>query len=236
MAKGRRLEEGWDEPEGASASPDPWEASLVESIRGGGEGARTSWAELLTTYEDRLYAVCFRIVRNPDIARDLTQDAMVKVMQGFGSYDGRARLSTWMTRITMNVCLSYLRKQKLRRHASLDAPGGGGGRFSGGAGRDEGGMWNGLAQGTEPGAEERVEADEARSLILRAMGEVEPEHRAVLVLRDMQGLDYQEIAEALEVPVGTVKSRLFRARQALRGVVEKMGGGEGVRTRETDER
>ncbi len=208
----------------------------MESIRGGGEGARTSWAELLTAYEDRLYAVCFRIVRNPEVARDLTQDAMVKVMHGFGSYDGRARLSTWMTRITMNVCLSYLRKQKLRRHASLDAPSGGGGRFSGGGGREEGGMWNGLAQGTEPTAEDRVEADEARSLILRAMADVDPEHRAVLVLRDMQGLDYQDIADTLEVPVGTVKSRLFRARQALRGVVERMGGGEGATKRETEQR
>lgn len=236
MAKSRRLEEGWDEPEGATPSPDPWEAGIVESIRGGGEGARGSWSELLTAYEDRLYAVCFRIVRNPEVARDLTQDAMVKVMQGFGSYDGRARLSTWMTRITMNVCLSYLRKQKLRRHASLDAPGGGGGRFSGGGGRDEGGMWNGLAQGTEPVAEDRVEAQEARTLILRAMAEVDPEHRTVLVLRDMQGLDYQEIADALEVPVGTVKSRLFRARQALRGVVEKLGGGAMLESRETDER
>lgn len=206
----------------------------MESIRAGGEGARASWSELLTAYEDRLYAVCFRIVRNPEVARDLTQDAMVKVMQGFGSYDGRARLSTWMTRITMNVCLSYLRKQKLRRHASLDAPGGGGGRFSGGGGREEGGMWNGLAQGTEPEAEARVEAGEARSLILRAMGEVDPEHRTVLVLRDMQGLDYQEIADALEVPVGTVKSRLFRARQALRAVVEQLGGGAFLEPRETD--
>jgi RNA polymerase sigma-70 factor (ECF subfamily) len=176
-----------------------------------------------------MYAVCFRMVRDPDSARDLTQDTLVKVIQGFDSFDARARLSTWMTRIAMNVCLSHLRKQRLRRHASLETAG------AGGADR-EGGIGNGLPQGREPSAASRVEGGEAREFLLRAMERIDPEHRAVLTLRDLQGMDYREVAETLDVPVGTVKSRLFRARAALREAVEALGWKGGVDESSVDER
>lgn len=191
-------------------------------IRGGAVGVGTSggqsaaWSELLGRYQDRLFGVCFRMVGDREKAADLTQDAMVKIIEGLSSYDGRAKLSTWMIRVTMNVCLSRMRSDKLRRHASLE------------------GMAEGRREDRYPdlGARELsgpmgVERDEARRIVAEALLRIAPDQRAILVLRDSRGLDYDQIAEVLEVPVGTVKSRLFRARAALREVIEGMDSSAG---------
>lgn len=175
----------------------PSDLELVQAIRRGEAGA---WETLLKSYQNRLYTVCFRMVNDPELARDLTQEAMVRIIQGLDSYNGQAALSTWMIRITMNVCLSRLRSEKLRRHASLDhAP-------------------PGMAR--EPSSDERVLLDEQRGRLLDALNRIAPEHRSILVLRDVRGLDYEQVAEVLDLPVGTVKSRLFRARAALREALE----------------
>lgn len=210
-----------------AAEADAADRRLVEAIRdasrpGAPPGARAdAWTALLEAYEDRLFGVCMRMVRDPEVARDLTQDSMVKVLRGLDTYDGRARLSTWMIRVTMNVCLSHLRKQKLRRHASLEALGG-----AGGAGDMAKGPGSRGGEGAgEPAGVEGVERREAHAMVARALATLDPEHRQILILRDVQDLDYKDIAEALSVPVGTVKSRLFRAREALRNAMESLGGG-----------
>jgi RNA polymerase sigma-70 factor (ECF subfamily) len=167
-------------------------------------------AELLGAYQRRIYAVCYRMLGNVEEASDLTQDAIVKVLEGLDSYDRRARLSTWIIRVTMNCCLSHLRRQKVRRHGSLDEP-------TGPAGHARG---SDLPGPEEPSGLRRVEQAELREALLRGLAGLDPEMRAVMVLRDLQDLDYQQIAEVMEVPVGTVKSRLFRARNALRDAVE----------------
>ncbi len=219
------------------------------------DGRRTC-GELLTRAQGRLFAVCFRMLGSRQEAEELTQEAMVKILKGLDTYDGRrgGGVNTWMTRIAMNACLSYLRKQKLRKHASLDSmgsrfpvsggrPGSGGSRGLGGGGpgprlasagggshREEtaGGTGGMAGGGRELGPSERVELHERSVLVSAALGRVGPEHRAVLVLRDIQGLEYEQIADVLEMNIGTVKSRLFRARAALRGVIEQMeqGGSE----------
>ncbi|MHC5024525.1 MAG: RNA polymerase sigma factor [Planctomycetota bacterium] len=178
---------------------DRYEAGDVEAM-----------AELLGAYQRRIYSVCYRMLGNVEEATDLTQDAIVKILEGLNTYDRRARLSTWIIRVSMNCCLSHLRRQKVRRHRSLDEPAaeGGGSRAS-----------------RLPGPEElsgsrRVEQAELREILLRGLAGLDPEMRAVMVLRDLQDLDYQQIAEVMEVPVGTVKSRLFRARNALRDAVD----------------
>jgi RNA polymerase sigma-70 factor (ECF subfamily) len=162
------------------------------------------------------------MVRDRELATDLTQDAFVKVIQGLHSYDGRAKLSTWMIRVTMNVCLSRLRSEKLRRHASLEAmaerPRGGSEEGSGGlTAADQ------FSQIREQSQDESVEFHEDRERVLRALSTLDPDQRAVLILCDCRGLPYEQIAEVLGVAVGTVKSRLFRARAALRDAVEAMG-------------
>jgi RNA polymerase sigma-70 factor (ECF subfamily) len=184
------------------------ELQLIEAYRAGDPEAL---AELLVAYQRRVYGVCYRMVRNPEAAADLTQDSLIKVMEGLDSYDGRAAFSTWVIRVTMNCCLSHLRKERLRRHGSLDQP------------TAEGALPPSfhLPSEAELSGLRRVEQAEMRSVLLRALASLEPHMRAVLVLRDLQGLEYQQIGQVLGVPVGTVKSRLFRARAALRAAAEE---------------
>jgi RNA polymerase sigma-70 factor (ECF subfamily) len=187
------------------------ELQLIEAHR---RGDPEAIADLLRAYQRRVYAVCYRMVRNPDEASDLTQDALVKILEGIDSYDQRSAFSTWVIRVTMNCCLSYLRRKKVRRHGSLDEPA-------------EGSTSPRAAQIPATGelpAEEHVEQAERREVLFAAMRALEPQSRAILVLRDMQGLDYQQITEVLDMPIGTVKSRLFRARAALREAAEQRLG------------
>jgi len=187
------------------------ELQLVSDYRAGDADAL---GELLSSYQRRIYAICYRMVGNVDEAGDLTQEALLKVIEGLDSYDGRARLSTWIFRVSMNCCLSHLRRQKIRRHGSLDEiPEEGAAPLSAQ-----------IASEREPSGPERVEQTEARAVLLRVLGELEPDMRGILVLRDMQDLDYQQIAGVLQVPVGTVKSRLFRARAALHEAAQKILG------------
>ena len=152
------------------------------------------------------------MVRDRDQASDLTQDTLVRVIEGLPGFDGRSALSTWVIRIAMNGCLSHLRKARIRRHASLEGSGSAVARPI--RGREE-----------LSGAE-RVEYDEEALRLLDALECLDPETRAILVLRDLQELEYARIGEVLGIAVGTVKSRLFRARAALR---------EAMRTMETSE-
>lgn len=205
------------EQDAASARRAELDAQIIDRIRATPSAAerQAAWAELLQAHEDRIFATCLRMVRDYETARDLTQDSMVKVIQGLDSFDNRARFSTWLTRVAMNVCISHMRKRKLRRHASLDAPMGGEGDARGRSFSDA------LEAAPEPSGHERVERREDRDMLLAALDTLDPDHRAVLVLRDGQDLDYQQIGDVLGVPIGTVKSRLFRARAALREAIEK---------------
>ncbi|QOJ00285.1 MAG: RNA polymerase sigma factor [Phycisphaeraceae bacterium] len=203
-------------------TPMPDDASLV---RAAASGDSASAATLLTRHERRMFGLCYRIVNNRELAADLCQDAMVKILQGLGSYDGRAQFTTWMTRIVINVCLSKLRSEKLRRAASLDhGPGGGWSGGKGWRGDDdgEGRGGGGLAQEREPEAGLIVEQREVRQVVLAALAAIDPEQRVILLLRDQRGLDYDQIAEVMGIAVGTVKSRLFRARAALREAAERL--------------
>jgi RNA polymerase sigma-70 factor (ECF subfamily) len=123
-------------------------------------------------------------------------------------------------RVTINCCLSFLRREKVRSHASLDAHDAG--TVAGGktASREPGG---GGIRGREHSAGRGVEQEQNRAALVRALNSLDEESRALLVLRDLQDLDYQQLAEVFELPLGTVKSRLFRAREALRTALEGMG-------------
>lgn len=198
---------------------DP-DAVLLERARG---GDRVALGALLTEHEAMLFAVCLRTLGDRETARDITQDTLVKAIQSLEFFDGRSRFSTWITRIAINACLSHLRKQRLRKHASLDAPAGRGsgrGGFSGSSGSGGSGISQTLhSMEPEPGS--RIEQEETLECLDRAMARIDPEQRVLLSLRDVRGLDYARIADALGVPVGTVKSRLFRARAALREAMEE---------------
>ncbi len=193
--------------------PDP-DAALLRRAQ---SGDRAALSLLLTTHQDRLYAVCVRMVTDRTTAADLTQDTLVKIIQHLPTYDGRSQLTTWMIRIAMNTCLSYLRSQKHRRHTRLDPAGD---PPNSGSGRGEEGRGGHSPAARELPGSSGVELQEQRAIVSRALAELDPDHRAVLILRDVQGLDYDQIAGALSVPVGTIKSRIFRARAALREHIE----------------
>ena len=200
---------------------DARDIDLIHRLRG---GEAALWPEFIARYQDRLFAVCLRLVHDRDLASDLTQDTFVKVIQHLDKYDGRSKPSTWLIRIAMNVSLSKLRSQKLRRHASLDAPAGGGsGRGRGGArsGEESPSRGSQIAQNKELSGVAGVERDQERLALLEALRLVDDEQRAILILRDGHGLEYEQIAEALGIAIGTVKSRLFRARFALREAIER---------------
>lgn len=184
------------------------EQALIDKVLG---GDRAALGELLRGCERRLYNVCLRMVSNRDDAAELTQDAMVKIVQNLDSFRGDARLTTWMTRIAMNLCLSHLRKRKHRQTVSLSqntsAPAGGDSMPR---------LADRLEDPAEPGPDSRVQQGEMLDRLQSAIDQLDDDQRAVLVLRDLEQLDYLQIAQNLELPVGTVKSRLFRARLALR--------------------
>ncbi len=194
-----------------ASADDQLDRDLVAAIRAGDAAA---WTTLFERYQVRIFTICVRMVRDRELASDLTQDAFIKVIRGLDSFDERAKLSTWIYRVTMNVCLSKLRSEKLRRHASLEAMASAGGRDP--DRRTE----LGFPQVREPGAHEGVENEEERQRMIDALDALSDEHRSILVLRDGRGLEYEQIAEVLDIPVGTVRSRLFRARAALRQAFE----------------
>jgi RNA polymerase sigma-70 factor (ECF subfamily) len=198
--------------------PDPTDpdAALLERVQ---RGDRAALGRLLQRHQPRVYHVCLGMVRHRDDAAELAQDVLVKLVQHIEDFRGEAKLSTWLTRVAMNACISHLRKAKLRTTVSLDLPPGSWGGASG-SDSDRSGLGSRLDAAdhgrAEPTPDRRVEQEEDLGRLRAALGELDPDHRAVIVLRDLEQLDYAGIAEALELPVGTVKSRLFRAREALR--------------------
>ena len=178
---------------------------LIEAWRGGSNGALDL---LFQRVQPRIYGLCLRMLGQPEVASDVAQDAFLRMYEGLPGFDGRARFSTWSIRVALNCVYTHLRREKLRRHARLPD--------------DETGGELGTR---EPSPLSRVENRDLRRNVVVALGMVDLQARAILVLRDLQGLDYSDIAEVLGIPIGTVKSRLFRARTALRDALEQMGHG-----------
>ncbi|MBL9141628.1 MAG: sigma-70 family RNA polymerase sigma factor [Phycisphaerae bacterium] len=160
---------------------------------------------LLKGFENRVYATCWRITRKHDDALDMAQQTFINAIKHLEDYDGRAQFGTWIYRICTNACISHLRREKVRRHEGPDSMA--------------------FSAGSEPLPDSSVETAEVNAALHQALDSIDPDLRALLVLRDGQGLDYSDIAHVLGVPVGTVKSRLFRARAALRDAVGNMEGG-----------
>ncbi len=199
------------DPAEESQDPDRVDELLVAAAQ---QGDQAALGELLQRHDRLIFAVSLRMLGDREVARDLSQACMLRVIENLHQFDGRARFSTWLTRVTMNLCLSHLRKERLRRHASLDA---------GGSGEEGPSLSAQREQIREPGPAGGVEEEEQFGRLEGAMSRLDAEQRAILILRDVRGLDYKQIAEVLDVAVGTVKSRLFRARTALREEMERSG-------------
>jgi RNA polymerase sigma-70 factor (ECF subfamily) len=193
--------------------PHQAEEQLIGEIKAGN---RAALGMLLESQQKRLYQVCLRMLGNRDTAAEACQDAMVSIIQSIGDFRGESRLSSWMIRIAMNQSLTRIRRDKVRRTVSLDAS-------YGPADDDQATeLRRRLADTRELSPDQHVLKEERQRLVMRAMTDLDPDHRRVLVLRDIDGMDYAQLAETLELPLGTVKSRLFRARTALRERMDEL--------------
>ncbi len=171
-------------------------------------GDRGALEQLLERNADRIHAVCRRLVSHPEDALDATQEAMIAVAKGIRRFDGRAAFTTWMYRVATNAALDELRRKR-RRPTPTDSQA---------PGRSE------IAQ-AGPSVEDRVGA---RLDVDAALATLPREFRVAVVLRDLCDLDYAEIAAVLDVPPGTVRSRIARGRAAL---AEQLGNPDTPRER-----
>lgn len=180
-------------------------ASLVERCLGGDASA---WEEIVRTYNRRIYNICYRFAGSSDDAEDLTQDVFIRMYRTLKSYDlGRGSFVTWVTTITRNLLVDHFRRSKLARVTdSLDA--------APAADPDAPTMAEQLPD-LGPAPEARIQSQETQRLIHQALQKLSPELREAVILRDLQDMDYRDIATVLKVPEGTVKSRINRGRTEL---------------------
>ena len=197
----------------------------IELLRKAQHGDRSAYGQLVVAYQDRLYNALLRLVGDFDEARELTQEAFTRGLMKLQSFRGDASPYTWLFRIAVNLSISHLRKVQRHRVFSLDAPprNGNGRQRDGGGGDDQASSLadrvsrdgtSGKAAAALP--PDDLERKELHGQVLTALGRLDAEYRAVLVMRDIEGFDYQQMADVLGLPLGTLKSRLFRARLALR--------------------
>ena len=174
--------------------PDASDHTLAAAA---GAGDRRALEILLARHFDRVHAICRRITGHPEDALDATQEALLAVSRGIGRYDARAAFTTWLYRVATNAALDEVRRRK-RRPAPVDVD----------AMEQAPAPATGSAGSVESVVAARVDVDSALATLA-------PEFRAAVVLRDLCDLDYSEIAEALGIPIGTVRSRIARGRAAI---------------------
>ena len=205
-------------PPTADAEP----AMAVALLKRAKTGDRGAFGQLVVLYQDRLYNAILRLVGDRDEAAELTQEAFTRSLASLESFRGDSAPYTWLFRIAVNLAISQLRKVQRHRTFSLDRASGNG--QSGRHNDQAAGLIDRVRQ-SGPGPSAALEKREQAEQVVAALGRVEPEYRAVLIMRDVEGFDYQQMADVLDLPLGTLKSRLFRARIALRDELKGYMGG-----------
>ncbi len=178
-----------------------------ELVRAAAGGDTEAFERLVRTYENKIYHLALRMCGSADEAADIAQEAFLAAWRGLPSFRGEAGFATWLYRLTSNAAIDYLRRQKKQRgDMSLD---------------DEELGLDAVDSGPSP--QETAEGSELRSAVAAGFNQLSEGHRQVLVLREIQGLSYEEIASVLELDIGTVKSRISRARSSLRKILLENG-------------
>jgi RNA polymerase sigma-70 factor (ECF subfamily) len=177
-------------------------------------GDAAAWQEIVQQYHRRIYNICYRFSGSADDAADLAQEVFIKMYRTLSSYDTtRASFMTWVTTVTRNLLVDHFRKGKYDRVTdSLDAT----------PGNQEEGLT--LAEQLEdlnPSPETRLRSQELQKLVHEGLKRLSPELREAVILRDLQDLDYKDIAKVLNVPEGTVKSRINRGRTELARLLQR---------------
>lgn len=180
------------------------EKELVRAAAGGDESA---FSELVRIYENKAYHLALRMVSNPEDAYDVAQDAFLAAWRGLPSFRGESGFSTWLYRLVSNAAIDHLRRTKHQRgNVSLD---------------DE--ELNLDAPDDSPTPQEAAEENDLKQAVAAGLRELSDDHRTVLVMREVQELSYEEIAASLQLDLGTVKSRISRARTHLRKILLQSG-------------
>ncbi len=182
-----------------------------ELVRLAKDGNVAAFETLIGEYQKRIFAIAYRMIQNPEDAADLTQEVIVKIFKHLDKFQGNSKFSTWVYRIATNTCLDELKKTRRNTTVySLDKE----------IETEEGSLMGELPdQGATP--EQAAEKKAVQTAVRVAIGRLNPEHKKVIVLRDLQGLSYEEIAEIINCSVGTVKSRISRARENLKKILSQ---------------
>lgn len=200
-------------PERRPVTLDPTDVELVERAQAGDSDA---FGVLVSRHQDQAFRVAMRMVPTREDALDICQEAFLKAWRGLGGFKTDAAFSTWLHRIVMNASASFHRRRKAAKRGtafSLHA-------MARDGQEDGAGMFDPESPDRRP--HEVVEGGETRTLVAEAIAELDDEFREIVVLRDLEGLSYQEIGEALDLAPGTVRSRLHRARMQLAGRLRQL--------------
>ncbi|NIP72447.1 MAG: sigma-70 family RNA polymerase sigma factor [Gammaproteobacteria bacterium] len=172
------------------------------------EGDHTAFQELVLKYEQRVYNHCLRMVNDEVESYDLTQEVFLKVFRKIKNYEHTYAFYTWLYRITVNCCIDYLRRKK--RHMQSVSLSAGGGSDAGDQGREQ------EIPDTTFVPEDAAMNQELDAVLHAAIGQLSEKLRSIIILKEIEGFSYEEIADVLGCSRGTVKSRLFRARERLK--------------------
>ena len=174
-------------------------------------GDQEAFGQLVLAHQNKVYSLCVHMTGDRDQGEDLAQEAFLKAWRSLASFREDSSFATWMHRLTTNLCLDYLRKQARQKEistaVSLD---------------DEESGWSEPAD-PDSDPHEQLERSERGKALARALKELPEHHRRLIVMRELSGMRYQEIADALDADLGTVKSRLARAREQLKKILLRDG-------------
>ena len=177
-------------------------------------GEPEAWEEIVRSHNRRIYNICYRFTGSPDDAEDVTQEVFIKIYRTLKSYDSqKGAFTTWITTVTRNLLVDNYRRNKMDRLSeSIDAP----------MGSDEDSLTRAdLIADNKPAQDDRVATQQTQKMVQDALLKVSPDLREALILRDLHDMDYKEIAAALRVPEGTVKSRINRGRTELARLLQR---------------
>jgi len=179
--------------------------SDTELVRRFKDGDRDAYSEIVRRYQDRVFTLCMRWLHDRQVAEEVAQDVFLALYRSLERFRGDAQLSTWIYRVVINHCKNrrlYRQRRKIDRHEPLEGT------------RDDDGPKRQIAA-DQPGTDASIHRSDAERLIHEALERLDDEQRRIIVLRDIEDLSYEEISEILDLPRGTVKSRLHRARGQL---------------------
>lgn len=183
----------------------------TQLIRRAKDGDIAAFEQLISNYQIKIYHIAYHMLSNEQDAEDAAQEAMLKAYRYLGSFKEESGFYTWIYRITHNICLDMLRKRKRSLAHETDL-----------MKKDQDGQEAELQiVDAKPQPEEQLMSQQVQTEMQNAIAELKENYRVVLVMRDIEGMSYDDIAAVLEISVGTVKSRLNRARENLRKIIAK---------------